>query len=355
MEHTQNKPLRAAVIGTGKISEEHLGYLRDTKHAQLVGVCDLSAAMAEFAASQFGIERAFTDYKVMLAETSPDVLHILTPPQTHVEIISNGLRAGAHIIVEKPVAPTHEEFESLWKISQETGRYLIEDHNYRFNREFQRLEKIVNDGQIGEVCGVDVQMTLGVRAGGRYADENLPHPSHGLPAGVLHEFVTHLAYLTLRFLPSFEQVTAYWSNHGGGELFKYDDLDALVIGQGVHARIRYSCSGWPDSFNVTVRGTAGTAHAELFHPHVTVSRPRAVGTQLSPVVDQVSRGFGLVRGGIAGFWNKLAGVTPYQGLQYFLEETYQALQDNREPPVSYADMEGASALVTALLAARGKQ
>jgi predicted dehydrogenase len=354
METRQAEPLKAAVIGTGKISEEHLGFLRESPRARLVGVCDLSPAMARFAGTRFGVERAFTDYKAMLAEATPDVLHILTPPQTHVQIVTDGLRAGAHVIVEKPVAPTHAEFETLWELSRETGRRLIEDHNYRFNPEVRRLESLVADGRIGEVRDVDVRMTLGIRAGGRYADENLPHPSHGLPAGVLHEFVTHLAYLTLRFLPSFERVSAHWSNHGGGELFKYDDLDALVIGENVHARIRFTCSGWPDSFLITVRGTEGSAYAELFHPHVSVSRPRAVGAQLSPVADQVARGLGLIRGGLAGFWNKLGGVTPYQGLQRFLEETYQALEENREPPVTYADMEGASALVTALLEGRSE-
>jgi predicted dehydrogenase len=290
----QIKALKAAVIGTGKISEEHLRFLNESSQAQLVGVCDLSPAMAEFAAQRFNVERAFTDYKVMLTETVPDVLHILTPPQTHVDIVTNGLLAGAHVIVEKPVAPSYEEFEKLWKLSQETGRHLIEDHNYRFNPEIQKLESLVADGRIGEIREVDVRMTLDVRAGGRYADENLPHPSHELPAGVLHEFVTHLAYLALRFLPDFDQVSAYWSNHGGGELFKYDDLDALLIGKNVHARIRFTCSGWPDSFNVKVRGTEGTLEAELFHPHVLISRPRAVGLTKSPVVDQVSRGFILI-------------------------------------------------------------
>ena len=167
MEHKQAKPLRAAVIGTGKISEEHLGFLRDSSHAQLVGVCDLSPVMASFAANQFNVEQSFTDYKAMLAATKPDVLHILTPPQTHVDIVTNGLLAGAHVIVEKPVAPTHEEFEKLWKLSQETGRRLIEDHNYRFNHVIQKLERLVADGSIGEIRGVDVHMTLDIRAGGR--------------------------------------------------------------------------------------------------------------------------------------------------------------------------------------------
>ena len=85
-----------------------------------------------------------------------------------------------------------------------------------------------------------------------------------------------------------------------------------------------------------------------------MSRPRAVGEHPSPVADQVARGLGLIRGGLAGFWKKIGGVTPYHGLRRFLEETYRALEEEREPPVGHADMERASALVTALLEGRSE-
>lgn len=59
--------------------------------------------MAEFAVQRFNVERAFTDYTVMLTETAPGLLHILTPPQTHFDIATNGILVGAHVVVEKPV------------------------------------------------------------------------------------------------------------------------------------------------------------------------------------------------------------------------------------------------------------
>src|SRR3954470_8552720 len=248
--------LRAAVIGTGKISEEHLRYLGNDPGVILAGVCDLSPSLAKYAAARFKAGAAFSDTGSMLREAKPDVVHVLTPPHTHAALVTDALNAGAHVVVEKPVAPTNAQFRDLWKLSESRGRRSVEDHNYRFNEPVLAIEKMLRDGQLGDVREVDVRMALPIRkAGGRYADASLPHPSHKLPAGVIHEFITHLCYLTLRFLPSWDRVAAAWSQHGGEPLFKYDDLDALVIGGPAHARIRFTSHASPDCFMVTVRGT----------------------------------------------------------------------------------------------------
>src|SRR5437660_7819319 len=93
--------LKAAVIGTGKISEEHLRFLRDAEGVDVAGVCDLSPSLAKYAAERFGGGKPFTDAAQMLQESAPDVVHVLTPPHTHERLVSDALSAGAHVIVEK--------------------------------------------------------------------------------------------------------------------------------------------------------------------------------------------------------------------------------------------------------------
>jgi predicted dehydrogenase len=190
-ESTKSKPrpLRAAVIGTGKISEEHLRFLSASPTVELAGVCDLSPSLARYAVDRFpsvGGRRAavFTDSSRMLDELRPDVVHVLTPAHTHVRLVTDALHAGSHVVVEKPVAPTNAQFRQLWDLAQGNGRRVIEDHNYRFNEPVLRIARLLRDGQLGDVREVDVRMCLNVRKpGGRYVDENLPHPSHNLPAG----------------------------------------------------------------------------------------------------------------------------------------------------------------------------
>ena len=227
---------------------------------------------------------------------------------------------------------------------------MIEDQNYRFNEPILAIERMVRTGKLGDVRDVDVRMSLGIRGpGSRYADENLPHPSHALPAGVIHEFITHLCYLALRFLPGFDQVASSWSNHGSNGPFKYDDLDALVIGRNVHARIRFSCTARPECFTVTVRGTKGTVETDLFQTGLRAFVPRAAGRQLTPLVNQFANGWGEIWSSAVGLKNKVLQRTPLHGVATFLEQVYAALRNGAEPPVTYDDMDQASRLIESLL------
>ena len=352
--------LKSAVIGTGVISKQHLSFLRDCDRSNIVGVCDLSPAAANYAVDTFHAAAAYTDYQQMLKAEKPDVVHILTPPQTHLPIATDCLRAGAHVICEKPVAPTYNEFKNLWQISRECDRFLIEDHNYRFNGPVRAIQALIDDGTLGTVQEVEIRMALDLRSGGRYADENMPSPIHKMPAGVIHDFITHLSYLLLSFMPEaspakgtdqgFDRVSAAWSNHGGGSLFKYDDLDALVIAGQAHGRIRFSSYTSPDCFSITVRGDRGYAETDLFQPYLRCVVPRSVGKQLSPLVNHFVSGWELMNASVRNFRSKIMQRNAYDGLHYLLGQTYEALSAGQAPPIGFDDMARTSRLVEALLA-----
>jgi len=344
-----------AIIGGGKISEQHLGTLKNIAGVDVAGICDLSLALARFTAERFAVPRWFTDYHEMLEQTGADVIHVLTPPGTHDRLVRDCLAAGKHVIIEKPIALSHAGFHALWELSAERGLRLVENHNYRFNEPIRRLEQAVAAGRIGRVEEVEVRIALNIRGGGRYADENLPHPSHQLPAGIIHEFITHLSYLLLNFLPGdydadIDSIRARWRNHGGGDLFKYDDLDASILAGTTHGRLRFSCRQWPDCFTVQVRGSDGIATAELFYPFCQVTTRRAVGQHLTPLVNALCGSRTLVESGFGGIWSKIRNRGAYEGLARFLELTYAALRNGQEPPVGYRQMDATSRLVDRLLA-----
>lgn len=347
-----SQPLRAAVIGAGRISEEHLRFLREAagtnEMCRPVGVCDLSPAMARFAASRANCP-AFTDLSQMLSQARPDVVHVLTPPQSHAKIIAECLAAGAQVICEKPLAVNHGEFMRLWEMSQQANRRLIEDHNCRFNEPVRVIEKWVKDGRLGDVREVDVRLTLPIDApGGRYADENLPHSSHALPGGVIHEFLPHLCYLALRFCPAMEKVSATWRKLGTSPLFKYDEFDATITGPTTTARLRFSSHAKPDGFALIVRGTRGWAETDLYHPFLRMNVSRA-GGPFAPLVNQWVNGCGMMGAAVVGVKNKIMNKTPLEGMHTFLHRTYAALRAGGEPPVSFADMDQTARLIDELV------
>ncbi|HEY9881008.1 MAG TPA: Gfo/Idh/MocA family oxidoreductase [Leptolyngbyaceae cyanobacterium] len=342
--------LRAAVIGTGAISKEHLSFIANSPLAQLVGVCDLSRIAGQYAAKRFGAEACFTNYQDMLKAVSPEVIHILTPPQTHPRIAADCLKAGAHVICEKPITLSYLEFKDLWEVAKECDRTLIEDQNYRFNEPVLQIQKLIQDGTLGEIQDVEIRLALDIR-GGRFDDENLPNPIHKMPAGVIHDFITHMTYLALCFIPDLEfgKVSSHWSNHGGSPLYKYDDLDALVIDGSRHARLRFSCFTQPDAFQITVRGTRGFAETDLFLPYVRCVVPRSGGKQLSPLINHFESGKELMGASFRNFRRKIMQKTPYEGLHRLMGMTYEALLRGEAPPISFDDMARTSRFIDALL------
>lgn len=356
-------PLRAAVVGTGGISKEHLSFLAGRTvvgpvedRALLLAVCDLSPAAARYAASTYGAAGDYTDVDEMLKSVRPDVVHVLTPPATHVDLATRCLEAGAHVICEKPVAPSSDELCALISAADRADRRIMECHNYLCNPTIRAIRSAIDDGELGPVREVEIRMSLPITdPAGRYGDPNLPSPLHAMPAGVIHDFITHFAYLLLKLAPGvhYDRIASAWSRHGDNELFCFDDLDAVLIGSGpdgpVHGRLRFDARSSPDAFTVVVRGRDGYAETDLFQPYVRIVRPRPGGEKLSPIVNHVVNGAGLMRAGARNFGRKLLQHTPYEGLHRMLDLTYTQLASDSELPVTVDDMRASTALIEALL------
>ncbi len=359
-------PLRVAVVGTGGISQEHLAFLSGgtgigsvADRARLVAVCDLSAAAASYAARTFGADDSYTDLAELLERVKPDVVHVLTPPASHVPLTKMCLEAGAHVLCEKPIAASRAQLEAIIDVAHANGRRVMESHNYRFNSSIQAISDALARGELGLVREVEVRIALPVTdPAGRFGDPNLPSPIHLMPAGVIHDFTTHFASLLGGFAPgvTYHRVAAAWSRHGDNELFRFDDLDALMIGDGpdgaVHARLRFDSRTFPDVFTVIVRGSQGTAETDLFQPYLRVVRPRPGGSKLSPIVNHMVNGLAMARSGVRNLGQRLVQQGQYEGLHRMLDLAYTALATGSELPVSEADMLAASALVDQLLSER---
>lgn len=357
-------PLSAAVVGSGGISKEHLAFLSGRSQLvegwadriDLVAVCDLSPVSAEYARDTYGAGRAYTDVATMLAEARPDVVHILTPPSTHVPLATAALRSGSHVICEKPITADGAQLDQLLAVADDSGRHLIESHNYRFNRGTEELKALIDSGRLGTVREVEVRIALPVTdPAGRFGDPNLPSPIHRMPAGVIHDFVTHMAYLGLHLGGplTVEHVAAAWNNHSENPLFRYDNLDAVVIGRSatgpVHLHLRFDAESKPDTMALRVHGTEGWAETDLYQPNMRLVAARAGGGQLSPIVNHLANGAALVRDGLGNVGRKIMQQTPYHGLHRMLALTYEALENGTELPITPDDMRATAALIDAIV------
>ena len=348
--------MRSAVIGTGAISAEHLAFLERAEDIEVVGTCDLSPAAAQHAASRFGSTRSYTDYRRRLEEASPEVVHVLTPPETPVQIATDCLAAGAHVISEKPVALAAADFERLWAYARSVDRFIVEDQNYRFNRPIERIRQVEDSGVLGDIRDVELRLNLNIRGVGPFADPNYPSPLHRLPGGAVHDYLPHMTYLLLHLAPveCFNRVAAAWTNHGGGTLFKYDDLDAVLLSDSVHGRLWFTAYEFPGSFVVTVRGTRGLVETDLFQPYLRMEVPRPPSRELAPIVNHLVNGAAFIRAGAAVFRDRILQHSLYEGLHRFLALTYEALANGHEPPVGFEDMRSSIRLIDQLTSSENR-
>lgn len=333
--------VRVAVVGLGAIAFEHLAKLTARADVDVVGVCDVSRTLADAVADRFGVGPAYVDYARMLDAARPDVVHVLTPPQSHRDLAVAALSAGAHVLVEKPVAPTPDELREMDAAARAAGRMLCENYNYRFSRGVLAALDAHARGRLGEVVGVDV--SFGGVMGEPYADTRVPHFGHALPGGALQNFVSHPVSLALPFIGGCERAAAFATRSDAG-LLSDDELRAVLAGPRASAVLTVSRSARPQHFLLTVQGSRGRAVVDVY------AGAARVETSASAVAGGVRRGLHELRAAAAATGRALTGRRdPFEGLGTLLDAFYAAAIAGGPSPVSPSEMRAVNEIVHELL------
>jgi predicted dehydrogenase len=342
--------MRACVIGAGHISRQHLACLRTLPDVEIAGVCDLSPALAESAAEQFGAAKWYVEHREMLEDLQPDVVHIGTPPASHYSLAVDALEASAHTIVEKPITTRCEDLEKLIELAERRRCLLLEDHNYLFNHTIQRLLEWIASGAFGEVVHVDVVINLDILAeGSRMVDPNLPHPSLSLPGGAIAEFLTHMAYLSHAFVGAHRSLRTIWAKKSEGSPLPSDEFRALIDAERGTAMLSFSSHAQPDYFLVQAYGTKMRAEAHLFEPRIICERLLGGPKPLQPLGNGLLRARDEFRCAFASIRRKLGGGPGvYEGLWELLRRTYECITHGSSGPISLEEIKAVNTLVAAL-------
>ena len=342
--------LKAAIIGAGHIARQHLACLSELRGVQIAGVCDLSRAMAESAADRYGVTNWYTDHRRMLDEAKPDVVHVTTPPPSHFPLSMDALNAGAHVIVEKPATVHYDDLLTLTKHAKAKNRVLLEDFNYVFNEQVQKVLALVKSGEFGAVTHVEAFICLDILAAGNpFVDPNVPHPALSMPGGAIADFLTHLASLAHAFVGPHRAVRSVWTKRGDDHPLPSDEFRALADCERGTASLGFSAHTQPDVFWLRVYGTKMRAAANLFEPLLTIDRTHAGPRPLVPLKNGRQAAKDSRRAAYGGLWRKLSGGPgAYEGLWELVGRTYKAIEQNAEPPITTQTIEDVNRFVADL-------
>jgi len=151
-----NRVARIATIGGGKFGEMHLRaftQLERDGQATLVALCDINEELLAARRREYGV-KGYTDYREMLAKEDIDGVTVVTPDHLHREFVVACLRAGKHVLVEKPLDVTVEGCDEMIAEAERAGRILQVDFHKRFDPYHRQLAARLAEGAIGKVLYV---------------------------------------------------------------------------------------------------------------------------------------------------------------------------------------------------------
>ncbi|WP_368901376.1 Gfo/Idh/MocA family protein [Oceanobacillus oncorhynchi] len=146
--------MKIGIIGCGGIANaKHLPALKALPDVEIIAFCDTIEERARKAADEFGVDNSLvcTDYHKIIENTDIEIIHVLTPNNSHCSITVDALEGGKHVMCEKPMAKTYAEAKLMLETAEKTGNKLTIGYQNRFREDSAQLKKLCERGDLGEI------------------------------------------------------------------------------------------------------------------------------------------------------------------------------------------------------------
>jgi len=322
MTASQDRPLRAGVVGLGTMGRNHVRVWDEgIDGVELVAVADPDTAAVQ-SATAGRRARGFDDPERMFAEEELDLVSIVAPTSLHLPVTLAALRAGANVLVEKPIAATRDEATRMIDAAADAGRMLTVGHIERFNPAIRELRRRLEAGELGRIFQVTA-----TRLG--------PFPARIRDVGVVVDLAPHDLDI-MRYLVGSEPVRLYAETERRIHTEHEDLFNGMMkFANGVVGVLNINWLTPTKQRVLTVTGERGMYVADYIAQDLFFyANPDAAGTWLNRGVTSVAEGEMTRR-----------SVQREEPLTVELREFARAVRDGGPPPVDPHD-----AMVALLLA-----
>lgn len=253
--------LRFGLIGCGGIGQLRADSLARTSGHKLTAVSDLDAKRAAAIGQPHGATIE-ADWQKLVERTDVDAVIVSTPPSLHAEMTIMALRAGKHVLCEKPLARSRHECEAMIEAAKRANRILATGFNYRFYPSILKARELFDSGIIGELD--HIRSYTGYSA----TDHNHSwlHELGTMGGGSLRDNGIHLIDLTLYFLGAPASIQGNISN--GVWKFPGCEDNGFAIVRGVNGKLASVHASWTEwtgyRFRVEIYGTKGCIRTSCF-------------------------------------------------------------------------------------------
>jgi predicted dehydrogenase len=202
------KPVRAGIIGCGKVGHIHAAALARSPLARFTAVCDTSEERARAFAAQYGAA-AFTDPNAMLREV--DALLLCTPHPLHAAHAVIAAEAGVHVLIEKPMAANVADCDAMIGAARKSGVKLSVISQRRWLEPVRRMKRAIDEGRIGRpILGTFVMLSW--RDAAYYRSDPWRGRWDTEGGGVLVNQSPHQLDLLHWLMGPVAEISGYWAN-----------------------------------------------------------------------------------------------------------------------------------------------
>lgn len=196
-----SRQCKLAIVGLGGMGNWHRELIDTIDNLSVCGSYDILEEKQEYARSQ-GI-KAYDSFEALLADEEVDMILCSVPNDIHKEVTIAALRAGKHVVCEKPAAISSKEFEEMMEVSKETGKLLVVHQNRRWDEDYLTIKKIYEENLLGPVFKIEsrVHGSRGIPGDWRKEKE------HG--GGMVLDWGVHILDQALQLIP--EKITRVYS------------------------------------------------------------------------------------------------------------------------------------------------
>lgn len=258
-------------IGAGDIAILHDKAVKRCHGAKVVGLWNRSQDRALARAKDFGCKNYATPEE-LVNDPAIDAVFVLTNLETHLEYTKLALKAGKHVLVEKPVGQSVAEIEEMKQLADAKNLVCLPGHNYIYEASMARTKQLADEGDLGKIVSA-------------YVMYNIHHPEEVAARypGVVRQILTHHSYILLYLLGKPQQLCAMKATLHYKE-YKEEDI-AMVQMRMENGALAHFCASFaaddhaadPWTVMVKVIGTAGSTRYS-YRDHVEI-KPGLVHSQ----------------------------------------------------------------------------
>ena len=153
--------LKVAGIGAGYFAQYHYDAWQRIGEIRLEAVCDLDASRAQSTAERHSIPKVFTDVEAMIREIQPDILDIITPPDSHEALVQTAIDSGSAIICQKPLARDTLTAHRMVESAEANQSFFAVHENFRFEPWYREIRNLLDIQRLGELYAVSFRLRPG--------------------------------------------------------------------------------------------------------------------------------------------------------------------------------------------------